>query len=124
MNREIKFRAWCKNRHMIILWEQINEDWTRPGEYLDRVLNDSESYIPMQYTGRKDKNDREIYEGDVIEVHSWRRGVEPKRNVVEWINSGLFMRRTDPSVSGYAELSNQRVEVIGNIYENPELLKH
>jgi len=76
-------------------------------------------YIFMQYTGLKDKNGKEIYEGDLLEA-DW-----PNPSKVEFVN-GKYMK----SFFDYANdrfvpeiIVTDQDEVIGNIYENPELLK-
>jgi len=72
----------------------------------------------MQYTGLKDKNGKEIYEGDI--VNSWYEeyntggiGSEFKKHIVEF-KMGAFTN----CINTY-----KPIEVIGNIYENPELLE-
>jgi len=74
----------------------------------------------MQYTGIKDKNGREIYEGDIFDSHfKW---------IVEF-NNGMFGCQTNAGFSTLNYLLANRAKaktesyVIGNIYENPELIK-
>ena len=74
----------------------------------------------MQYTGLKDKNGVEIYEGDIV-FHSMTRGYEKLAiGVIEWDDYRAQWRH-----SRYSEecLSGWKLEVIGNRYENPELLE-
>lgn len=92
--REIKFRAWDTKR--------------------DRMMStgfrfDDERYDVMQYTGLKDKNGKEIYEGDVV-----ADGYHDKygRYEVKWHGVGWNFVSTD----------GRELEAIGNIYENPDLI--
>ena len=115
--REIKFRSWCpddggkgkmKTVGQIQFWHDGGIKWTDP--------DCDERYI-MQYTGLKDSKGREIYEGDIVfgvdnekditraEVKFRFGGFEPFTHYIE-------SRRMD----------EVNCEVIGNIYENPELL--
>ena len=120
--REIKFRAWDKRKNT---W--IHKDLffiSNAGFYEDyRELEDGISlfdyeYDLMQYTGLKDKNGKEIYEGDVTkEGNIITQIVFRKGRFEEKLLSSPLSHTRD-----YFPLS-ENGEVIGNIYENPELLK-
>lgn len=78
-----------------------------------------EGTVFMQFTGLLDKNGREIYEGDFIEAEDFYYGI-PFKGVVEFEN-GCFSVTQD-GMTAYRWLSI-KCEIVGNIYENPELLK-
>ena len=106
--RQIKFRAWDeKNKH----WKYWDIGELFAGNALSwfAVLDHR---TRGQFTGLLDKNGKEIYEGDVIE---YMRSGKKARRAVEWIDmhSGYPMLTTNPL----------DIEIIGNIYENPELIK-
>jgi len=143
--REIKFRAWDKKRRkMIYLSPEVDPKNCGKLVYCDMkdlaigldgylyLLDEcgnwecpeslGEEYEIMQYTGLKDKNGKEIYEGDIIQQRSEWDGITIKGKVV--FRKGMFVLRD--SREYYTErhyLLNKTAEVIGNIYENPELLK-
>jgi len=106
--REIKFRAWDKRRNRI--WQDVH------------LYQEDDRFILMQYTGLKDKNGVEIYEGDVVKDSQGvgQVGFSPPGFVVEvgeperyWLGGGLEY----PPNSKLPDTS-----YIGNIYENPEIL--
>jgi hypothetical protein len=141
--REIKFRAWDKEQNKMLdkfvlaptspswggfpieepddqlLSELIKYDM-RHGDPLggQYTLIDwsnyygLSNYILMQYTGLKDKNGKEIYEGDIVDVTKCD-GIPHKLFEIKWDKGGFY-----PLTLYYLEC-----QVIGNIYENPELLK-
>lgn len=116
--REIKFRALIKHGNTKPQWEYystLSQPW-----WLDEVCMNVKIIIKdLQYTGLKDKNSKEIYEGDIIQHHYHILKAEIKR-----INSGLVMKYLVDNLK-YAlyEIDMPYIEIIGNIYENPELLK-
>src|SRR5699024_7761530 len=133
--RGIKFRAWDKDNEVMFYSEDNqNDDFTFIAEkgglqfyYIDkgdRYLQDTNSVL-MQYTGLKDKNGVEIYEGDILSTDLDRPYL-----IVEFRNGAFMFLCHDDGKDYYdfmattGENSNftKYHEVIGNIYENPELL--
>jgi uncharacterized phage protein (TIGR01671 family) len=135
MNREIKFRAWDKidKKMYYNVGVSVNGTQVYENEFIpENIILDrgQEVLIPLQFTGLKDKNSKEIYEGDILnqklekttEDH-WTvcgsLGFYPENaKIVEWDRDGWYL--------GSWRLSGELryLEVIGNIYENPELLKN
>jgi len=122
MNRELKFRAWDEKSFL----------WDKGGFYF--YVNDpflKQGYVIQQYTGLKDKNGREIYEGDFCNRENW----SGNPYYVRYSKDGWFWRRhneTDEEFLKHRDcfydsdrLRNgiENCEIIGNILENPELLK-
>lgn len=107
MSRSIKFRAWWPDDK--VMEYDFEHDL---GNYL---TNETEL---MQFTGLLDKNGREIYEGDIVVADG-----SQFRGVVTWYK-GLpgFMIFANKATE-FSFLGGTIWEVLGNIYENPELLK-
>lgn len=82
------------------------------------LLTNFETGILMQYTGIKDKNGKKIYEGDIVQQRRVWDGVTVRGEVI--FKRGMFVVRRGEQ--DYL-LDEETAEVIGNIYENPELLK-
>lgn len=131
--RELKFRAFIKWAKLILEVESI--DFKRKRVYCKTELgkpNPCDFYNfddieLMQYTGLKDKNGVEIYEGDICRC--WG-GAEfngyyeyNKIYEVKWQGSGFEMVIDDCGYGWNYSSGFEYIEVIGNIYENPELLK-
>ena len=120
--REIKFRAWLKPTKEMVEVRDISF-YTHQTFISYKVCKDESCYkvekesnfILMQYTGLKDINNKEIYEGDIITYCD-------KLYVVDYIFSGFYLHNPK---GGFIELAecDWCCEVIGNIYENPELLR-
>lgn len=122
MNREIKFRAWNKKEKYIELVDDLqmfnNQLYIGiPGE--DYFLGKDDVEL-MQYTGLHDKNGKEIYEGDIVEI---TRPCILERGEVKFINGCFDIKSKDTLLMLYqCEINNFKLKVIGNIYDNPELL--
>ena len=112
--REIKFRAWDKENK-----EMVRVDFV--GERIVHIENseweDIGPFEIMQFTGLYDKNGKEIYEGDIFVTRGF------KTAVVEWEKEGRFLGFTIGGERRIMYIKREpKVEVIGNLYENPELL--
>ena len=133
--REIKFRAWdniSKKMYPYALqWFcgelNVHKNTVHNGEWINIGCGREDgvvdySYELMQYTWLKDKNGKEIYEGDIITCWAYQR---EKEEINEWkkievtYKDGYFYPFW---YNAWWRSAVYNIEVIGNIYENPELL--
>jgi len=116
--REIKFRAWDKEKKewetdgIIIEIETGLPWWIEFGEMMD----EAEDIILVEYTGLKDKNGKEIYEEDIVKKGRVRFIIEFRDGAFEMIGINII------SVARLSH-SYRDIEIIGNKFENPELMK-
>jgi len=114
--REIKFRAWDKiqKRWGRILWAMEDCLYSESDTYCGG-FDTARRFEFMQFTGLHDKNGKEIWEGDLIRYHK-NKGIW----TVEY-QEGTFWFIEKNGRYMWNQLDTNKVEVIGNIYENPEL---
>ena len=132
-----KFRAWDKEGEVMIDWFWLSSEgnlYETPVTFYDTphlVLERNDDLIVMQSTGLKDKNGVEVYEGDVVNITQYFGG-HPYGEMKHIIKRSKY----NNNLVAYRESSNQRMtevsmsfrksgdyEVIGNIYDNSELLE-
>ena len=137
--REIKFRAWRKTVKEIMEWEDL--------KYWDTPLGEDDDHILMQYTGLKDKNGKEIYEGDVVKITEKHDNnlnnilkdegesivkiefvdgcfgfYDEDKTIFLGFSSLWYWKKHYSSKKTVEEILKEKFEIIGNIHSNPELL--
>lgn len=124
MNREINFRIWdIENKEMLKVQELDFEPIfyggriaIRPDQYDDYF--DTEDMILMQYTGFHDRFGNEIYESDIVYVLS-----EDENAIIEWDEqTARFIIHFDGWIADFNNYYGKELEIMGDIYNNPELL--
>lgn len=118
--REIKFRTWDNYHHQ--MWN--SESYRELSEML-LALETGDMLSPlMQYTGLKDKNGCEIYEGDIVQEENYKM-VGVVQNIIDFISNrapGLVIWKKNTEKYGTKKKGTGKLKVIGNIYKNPNLL--
>lgn len=147
MNREIKFRAWDGLAETMIYWDELIYPKNKHRSLLNLLVNLPQDHksILMQYTGLKDKNGKEIYEGDIVRmlytdwpsqcpnaegrfefsVEDYMKSIS-KNGVVVYRLDRYCLEFEDKHGNYYDHIlegAHGEKEIIGNIYQNPELLR-
>lgn len=119
--RELKFRAWYKSGKKMIynIQNEFEERIELGMDCFSDYLN-KDDFVIEQYTGIKDKNGKEIYEGDIVSKHN-----SDTKGVVKQVKDGQWAIYWDNVPDGYYVLFkySNLCEVVGNIHENNELLE-
>ena len=122
--REFKFRAWNKQEKRMIGHDELERDYNLPYLLKHPV---SESFSLTEYTGAKDVNGKEIYRNDIVTTDQKILHVSKYWQVI-WQYMGYWLDNESDEwkdmESEYGDYINwQALTVVGNTYENPELLR-
>jgi len=128
--REIKFRAWLFGKHdnMTITVPNMEYDIiVKDGAYANVEggwdIHGTYPTVPiMQFTGLKDKNGKEIYEGDLLKIYDNRNGYLKVEFVNAYVGGWVLTHPESVQKLSLGARAQYTIEVVGNIYENPKLL--
>ncbi|GIO25374.1 YopX family protein [Oceanobacillus sp. J11TS1] len=125
--REFKFRAWVISKATNTSWMNYDIEFVggRINDNFAGKHNSLADITYMQYTGLKDKNGQEIYEGDIVIHNDYSGGLVlggeqyKRKSVIKWNEQYTGYRLKGMGTS----INSDKCEIIGNIYENPELVR-
>lgn len=119
MNDRFKFRVWSyEQKRMINSWDYSSKRDFLYGALIDHRFFGNGLFITMQSTDMKDKNGKLIYEGDILQQPQL-----PHKVVCEWYKDGFWLNGFMNGAKRELRNMHNWYEVIGNIYENKELLE-
>lgn len=133
--REIKFRAWDNESKRFTNYALLDDKAMFFEKHLGTWKPSTNRFTLMQYTGLKDKNGKEIYEGDILLSTASENEEDYKKWRVSYFDGGYIanykhipMDKRKRSINEIELLCNDNIafygfEILGNIYENPELME-
>ena len=123
--REIKFRAWHKEKKImgnVLGIDILHKETFFSNEDVDCYEHtDFKDIELMEYTGLKDKNNKEIYEGDIVKLRA-NHGIGVIKYYDEWGAFVVEYIKPRPLAVLGMNYYKEDIEILGNIYENSELL--
>ena len=136
MNNRFKFRIWHEGKmhynDFVITSTgyaaKIDEEFLGKCVFNQENLEFNKQAVVMQCTGLKDKNGKLIYDGDIVKIEYYDFEIKHRIGIVEWEDDGFcitYHNPKDTKVSGCSLVdivNGAKQEVIGNIYENKELI--
>ena len=138
--REYLFRAWDKKKNQFVGFgnETLSKKY---GRHIPISVNYNDGYfslrneffyitdidlIYMQYIGLKDKNNKKIFEGDILNLYSWEEEGDTVKRIIEFKDGEYIIKEItdkDPVYCNVSMIGLEDCEIIGNIYENPKLME-
>lgn len=125
MESKIKFRVWDTKSHTMLNWFALmQEAFNRDGVSLVyKVLTGFHDNLVVQcWTGLYDKNEKPIYEGDILKCLIKEKWTSDDVTETTQVVAYTYRKSGESDSSGFLNIPEDR-EVIGNIYQNPELIK-
>lgn len=120
--RDIKFRAWFRKNNGFMMYSGFS---VNPNGIIFNIHNEKQDAVLMQYTGLEDKNGVRIYEGDLIKAIKYENILQDEISQVVFRSGAFQLQTIEFEYNAMLSLCNikmRNIEVVGNIYENKELL--